>query len=545
MTVSSIPVNKQVEGCKDRFSVIVSRSNPQIAVVTRVDQRTGWEQDLVLEATVSPPMPISMPSDMTMSTSSDMSMSMSMSSVMPMPSSPTRGTSSPTKSIADRFKDKDDYTIIHVGSSRQPIKVVTLPKPHMIVSPIPKTSSLNPNDVDTGTDADTDADTDDTFDVFVVGNKCYITRSDIYTGWKQNLILHAIEDPQWKPNIIVGSNDGFTSKSKKVRLNVKNLDISPYPYNKQDDKSKKDLFTVDVNGKHATISKIIDQSKNKSNSNSNFDWEQELVLCSRKLNNWSTEVDILYGPSDDHIYVPNEKITFTMAVLPQNNFNGAITQVYCYIGPKFGFKKFYPLYHGVPGSNPSVAIIEITYIVPNYPSDIFTNHAGGDGFILEIGYGSDLQYTMKNANKNFNDRGQRGTTIDYLPVNIPMDEKSNSVCSGFQCNYLGSSFPIMAIANEPLSLDLFYKLQDNDTNANAKSISAPTPTSQIFIYFKDEDGGVDLVQISCESSIISDNSNKPQAKRGGVTYLVPDMVGKQIEVGAYFDVQSKLGDAVS
>jgi hypothetical protein len=94
---------------------------------------------------------------------------------------------SPTKSITDKFKDKDkdNYTIIpiiHVWSSRQPIKVVLLPKPHMFVSPISKLSSSNPNDADDNTDVDTG----DTFDVSVVGNKCYITRSDIFTGWKQN-----------------------------------------------------------------------------------------------------------------------------------------------------------------------------------------------------------------------------------------------------------------------------------------------------------------------------------------------------------------------
>jgi predicted DNA-binding protein with PD1-like motif len=51
-------------------------------------------------------------------------------------------------------------------------------------------------------------------------------------------------------------SDGRTSKLKRVRMEVKSLDFSQYPYNKQDDASKKDVFTVDVNGKYETISTI-------------------------------------------------------------------------------------------------------------------------------------------------------------------------------------------------------------------------------------------------------------------------------------------------
>lgn len=234
-------------------------------------------------------------------------------------------------------------------------------------------------------------------------------------------------------------------------------------------------------------------------------WGQNLVLYARELEKWNTDVDIAYGPDDDHICTAGEKLKFTLAVLPQNHYPTAITQVFCYIGPKGGDKQFFPLYNKVPGKSPKALMKDIEYTVPDYP-----NHLGRhDAFILEIGYGWDMQYKMDDAERKFNSSGQTSTVLDYLPVEVPNGRKDS-----FKIDLL-EKFPTKAVANEPLSFDMVYRPQDHFTNA----------ISQMFIYFKDQDGGVDIMKL-----VDTVPNSDPETRRGGVSYLVPDMAGKSMKL---------------
>lgn len=383
---------------------------------------------------------------------------------------------------------------INVGSSTTNNKVITLPKPHMIVSP-KAINGQHPS-------------WKDTFDVAVVGNKLYVSRSDTNLGWGQNLQFGAVPDPIWNKTVNVGSS---SSNSKRIRLPEINMDVSPYPVNRQDP-NWNDVFKVDVNGYYATVTRL----------DSNGGWGQNLTLYCRKLSNWGSDVDIVYGPDDDHIYTPGERVRFTMTALPQNHFTGAITQLYAYIGLKGSRnKQFFELYNGVPGASPKAVTKDIEYVVPSFPNNL----AKHDGYVLEVGYGTDLQYSMANAKRNWDNRGQTGNALDYLPVNVPSSRKDS-----FKCDLL-QKFPTHAIADEPLTLDVSYRPQDH----------YPGAISQMFVYFKDENGGVDV----CKLTNTVPGSNPP-TQRGGVSYLVPDMAaGKKVEVGVYFDLQYKFEDAVN
>lgn len=382
-------------------------------------------------------------------------------------------------------------TIIEVGSSTEPSKSVALPKPHMIVSPKPVNKQ--------------DSNWNDTFDASVVGGVLHVSRSDQCHLWGQQLVLEGIENPKWTHTINVGSS---SSNPKKVKLPSINMDVSPFPVNAQ--KSHwKDFFKVDVDGDVATITRL----------DSDSGWGQDLVLYARNVPNWSSDVDIAYGPADDHIYSAGEKVTFTMAVLPQNQSPTAITQVICYIGPKGGDKQMYPLYNGTPGQSPKAFMKDIEYTVPAFPNNL----PKYDGFVLEIGYYSDMQYTMDDATNRFQ-RTNTAEVLDYLPVAVPNGRKDS-----FKCDLL-ERFSSRAVSYEPLSLDISYREQDHYENA----------ITQMFIYFKDESGGVDIVKLA-DSVPGSD----PPTKRGGVSYLVPDgMEGKQIEVGAFFALEYTFEDAI-
>ena len=288
------------------------------------------------------------------------------------------------------------------------------------------------------------------------------------------------------------------------------MDVSPFPVNAQDP-SWGDVFTVDIDGQWATITR----------RDSDLGWGQDLVLYARNVPNWHSDVDIAYGPADDYIYSAGEKVQFTMAVLPQNHYPTAITQVLCYIGPKGGNKQIYPLYNDTPGQSPKAFMKTIEYTVPAFPNNL-PRH---DGFVLEIGYYTDFQYSMDDAKSNFQ-RTNTGNVLDYLPVAVPNDGRKYD----FKCDLLQKETS-RAISNEPLTLDISYREQNHYENA----------ISQMFIYFKDENGGVDIVKLTD-----SVPSADPPLKRGAVSYLVPDgMEGKKIEIGAYFALEYEFKDAVS
>ena len=397
-----------------------------------------------------------------------------------------------TQTFAASYEKFRINTIIDVGPSEGPSKIVSLPKPHMLVSSKPVNYQ--------------DPAWNDTFDAAVIGGDLHVSRSDVCHGWGQGLALEAIENPKWSYIISVGPS---SSTSKKVKLPSINMDVSPFPVNIQDP-TWGDAFKVDVDGEWATVTRLdVDAG-----------WGQNLTLYARNVPNWSSDVDIAYGPEDNHIYTPGEKVSFTMAVLPQNHYPNAVTQVLCYIGPKGGNKQIYELYNGVPGKSPKAFMMDIEYTVPAFPNNLPKYY----GFVLEVGYHSDLQYTIDDAKKNFQ-KTNTGKVLDYLPVAVPNGRKDS-----FKCDLL-QKFPSRAISNEPLSLDITYREQDH----------YETAITQMFIYFKDENGGVDIVKLT--NSVPGAD---PPTKRGGVTYLVSDgMEGKKIEVGAFFALEYTFENAVS
>lgn len=405
--------------------------------------------------------------------------------------SPDTSATVDTQTYAGPWEKFRINTIVDVGPSEEPSQIVSLPKPHMLVSSKPANHQ--------------DPAWNDTFDVAVIGGDLHVSRSDTCWGWGQKLALEAIENPKWTHTISVGPS---SSNPKKVKLPSINMDVSPFPVNVQAPEWT-DAFKVDVDGEWATVTRL----------DGDAGWGQNLILYARNVPNWSSDVDIAYGPEDDHIFTVGEKVKFTMAVLPQNHYPGAITQVLCYIGPKGGSKQIYTLYNGVPGQSPKAFMKDIEYTVPAFPNNLPKN----DGFVLEVGYHSDMQYNIDDAKKNFQ-RTNTGAVLDYLPVAVPNGRKDS-----FKCDLL-EKFPARAISNEPLSLDISYREQDH----------YQTAITQMFIYFKDESGGVDIVKLT--NSVPGAD---PPTKRGGVTYLVPDgMEGKKIEVGAYFGLEYKFEDAV-
>ena len=381
---------------------------------------------------------------------------------------------------------------IQVGSSETNTKVVTLPKPHMIVVPTPSNHQ--------------DPSWKDTFDVLVIGRTLYVTRLDENIGWNQDLVLKAVKkDPKWTHDIHVGAS---STNSKKIKLPVINMHVSPYPVNDQDSTCA-DTFKVDVDGEWATVTRL----------DSDLGWEQDLYLYAREIPNWSTDVDIVAGPDDSHIFFDGERVKFKLAVLPQNHYPTAITQILCYIGPKGGQKQVFELYNRTPGKSPKAFMKDIEYDVPMFPENL-PKH---DGFVLEMGYFWDMQYSFSDAEKRFR-ATETAYVLEYFPVAVPQGRKDS-----FKCDLL-EKLPTQAIANEAISLDISYRNQDH----------YETAISQMFIYFKDEDGGVDIVKL-----MNSTPGADPETLRGGLSYIVPDMVGKKIEVGAFFELQYAFEDAVS
>jgi hypothetical protein len=258
MTVSPTPLNPQLSEWKDTFKVDIDvyDGDGAWATVTRTDQPHGWDQNLILMATT---------------TIASRAPRKDLSHIDT--TNRTTTTTTTTKSIKPK---KQKVTIINVGVSNQPTKVVNLPKPHMIVSSTPS-NFQRPG-------------WKDTFEVNVSGNKLHVRRSDKPCGWGQNLQFKAIPDPKWDKIINVGSSP--SSNSKKVLLPDINMAVSRYPVNKQG-MFWKDSFKVDVDGIHATITRV----------DSDGGWGQDLVLYGREIGkNSGTDSGIDSGTDDDNAF---------------------------------------------------------------------------------------------------------------------------------------------------------------------------------------------------------------------------------------------------
>lgn len=238
-----------------------------------------------------------------------------------------------------------------------------------------------------------------------------------------------------------------------------------------------------------------------------------------KGNTWSTQVQIVLGPPDYHVCTPGETIHFKIAVLPQNNCPGAITQTFFYIGQPGKPKTVFKLYEGVPGRNPGARMQDIKYKVPTY-KHVSKRHA----MLLEFGWNQEMQYTWADAMECFKKKGFKGNWLYTMPVQPAREPKESFLID------LCAPLPTHAIAGEAISLDISYRAQNH----------YPGAISQALIYFKDGEGDCDITQL--DNSVPGTN---PSMRRGGLTYVIPkSAVGQELEVGAFFDLQYKFDHAV-
>ena len=222
-----------------------------------------------------------------------------------------------------------------------------------------------------------------------------------------------------------------------------------------------------------------------------------------------TFVELITGPPQAR---PGDRVTFRVAVLPQNFFPTAITQVILSVGAPGGEPVLNCLYDDVPGDDPEVAIVECTFEVPVSESGV-----------LEIGWGSDLQYTKKDAIDRFVKRG----VLSTFPVALSGKHGS----------------PVMNLyhldqrvrADQAFSVQVTYLPQNYWPNA----------ITQIWLYIKDRgsgnDGQYDIVPVynGCPG-------DDPTPKTFGCVVNVKEHHYKgPIEVGWAWDMQYTFKDAVA
>ena len=199
-----------------------------------------------------------------------------------------------------------------------------------------------------------------------------------------------------------------------------------------------------------------------------------------------------------------------MAVLPQNFFPKAITQVILSVGAPGGEPVLNCLYNGCPGDDPEVAIVECTFELPVSPSGV-----------LEIGWSSDLQYTKKEAIDRFVQRG----VLRTFPVAV-QGKHSYSVMNLYhleQCVRVDEAF----------SVQVMFQPQNYWPNA----------ITQIWLYIKDlgsgNDSQYDIVPIynGCPG-------DDPTPNTFGCAIHVKEHFVGPIEVGWATDMQYTFKDAV-
>jgi hypothetical protein len=159
-----------------------------------------------------------------------------------------------TQASADYFAKFRINTIIDVGVSSELSRIVSLPKPLMLVS----SKAANRQDP---------AWEEDTFDVAVIGRNLVVSILGGAQTWEQVLILEAIENPKWRYTITVGPASESSPTKKEVELPSSNMEVSPYPVNVQEPEWN-DSFKVDVVGKVATVTRL----------DSDLKWGQNLIL---------------------------------------------------------------------------------------------------------------------------------------------------------------------------------------------------------------------------------------------------------------------------
>lgn len=231
-----------------------------------------------------------------------------------------------------------------------------------------------------------------------------------------------------------------------------------------------------------------------------------------------TSVELLIGPPDDYAFEPGETFHASVAVLPQNNFPTAITQIFLYVGPRGGEKKVYKLLDCCPWTDPNVQKFEFEYTVPHCIKSDHNSNA-----IFEIGWGQELQYTWEDAMKCFQEKGQEDHLLHTLPVAQPSGAKHDfkvDLCSPLSDTVVGGDVLIM---------DLATLLQNNLPNA----------ISQLLVYIKDGSGAFH----ACGIQNTVPGERPPLLRRGVAYYVSESLVGQTLEIGWASDLQYTFQDA--
>jgi len=209
---------------------------------------------------------------------------------------------------------------------------------------------------------------------------------------------------------------------------------------------------------------------------------------------------------------PGDHVTFKVAVRPQNNFPGAITQVMLSVGVPGEKPKPYGLYNDVPGKNPDMALVECTVELPSSESGV-----------VEIGWGSDMQYSLEDAKKKF--------VMNGLLYKLPVAVKGNGSC-------------LVNLRH----LDHFVR---NDDAFTVQAIVQPqsyypNAITQIYFYYKDL-GSPDDDDKSCQKVPIYNDvpGSNPMPKNVGCAIHIKENFVGPIEVGWGADMQDMMEDALN
>jgi len=235
---------------------------------------------------------------------------------------------------------------------------------------------------------------------------------------------------------------------------------------------------------------------------------------------WNTQMQIVMGPPDNHVFKVGETATFKIAALCQNISPNAITQLFFYVGQPGKKKQVFKVFDGCPGRNPEVIMHDFKYKIPAWEWQ--SKH---HGMLLEFGWGQEMQYTWADAMANFARKGYKDNWMYTMSIAPPQDKKQSFLFD------LCTPLPTRAVAGDTIVIDSSYRTQNHYPNA----------ISQALIYYRDEKGDCDIVRL--EDHVPGTN---PPMKRGGLTYRVPECtVGQVLEVGVYFDLQFTYKDAVA
>lgn len=244
LSIDPTPVNEQMVGWNDTFRVEITDDNQ--LVVTRTDINSGWGQNLILSGIVCDPDSLDNNNNNNHNnTANDYNVF-----------------NNDTNNIVG--EDGCTERNVTVGSSRTKEKIIALPHGHWI--------SIDPTPVNIGTQRWTSR-----FNVELIGrngvnNKARITRTDVESGWGQNLTLRGRVCPLDSAVLCIDTYIAIGPSEQKIKI----IDlpsgnwtrVSPTPVNRQERGSTARFET-----------ELMANNKLKvTRTDSDSGWDQNLIL---------------------------------------------------------------------------------------------------------------------------------------------------------------------------------------------------------------------------------------------------------------------------